>query len=64
MQKNNPSIAFFGGEPLGLPALEALVASGLTPALVVCNPDRPSGRGLEIQAPKIKIWSEEQGIEV
>ncbi len=64
MQKNNPSIAFFGGEPLGLPALEALVASGLTPSLVVCNPDRPRGRGLEIKAPKIKTWSEEQGIEV
>lgn len=59
-----PKIAFFGGEPLGLPALQALCATGLTPSLVVCNPDRPSGRGQEVQAPRIKVWSQEQGIEV
>jgi methionyl-tRNA formyltransferase len=59
-----PKIAFFGGEPLGLPALEALVRTGLTPELVVCNPDRPSGRGLELQTPRIKTWALEKGIAV
>ncbi len=59
-----PKIAFFGGEPLGLPALQALCAAGLTPSLVVCNPDRRSGRGLDLQAPRIKVWAETQGIEV
>lgn len=58
------NIAFFGGEPLGLPALQALCSAGLTPALVVCNPDRPSGRGLEVTPPRIKVWAEAQGIEV
>jgi methionyl-tRNA formyltransferase len=59
-----PNIAFFGGEPLGLPALQTLCSAGLIPSLVVCNPDRPSGRGQELQAPRIKTWAEAQGIEV
>ena len=59
-----PKIAFFGGEPLGLPALQALCSAGLTPSLVVCNPDRPSGRGLELTPPHIKVWALENGIDV
>jgi methionyl-tRNA formyltransferase len=62
--EKKPKIAFFGGEPLGLPALQSLVRAGLTPELVLCNPDRPSGRGLELQAPRIKTWSLENNIEV
>jgi methionyl-tRNA formyltransferase len=61
---HTPRIAFFGGEPLGLPALEALVRAELTPELVVCNPDRPSGRGQQLQAPPIKLWAQTQGLEV
>lgn len=57
-------IAFFGGEPLGLPALQALVRSGLIPSLVVCNPARPSGRGLALTPPPIKVWAMEHNIEV
>jgi methionyl-tRNA formyltransferase len=59
-----PNIAFFGGEPLGLPALQTLYSAGLIPSLVICNPDRPSGRGQELQTPRIKTWAEAQGIEV
>ncbi len=59
-----PNIAFFGGEPLGLPALQVLCSAGLTPSLVVCNPDRPSGRGLEVTPPRLKVWAQAQGIEV
>ncbi|MEK7462169.1 MAG: methionyl-tRNA formyltransferase [Patescibacteria group bacterium] len=61
---HTPRIAFFGGEPLGLPALQALVAAGLKPELVICNPDRQSGRGLELKAPPIKVWAEQNGIAV
>jgi methionyl-tRNA formyltransferase len=62
--ESKPKIAFFGGEPLGPPALQALCSAGLIPSLVVCNPDRPSGRGLELTPPRIKVWAEAQGIEV
>jgi methionyl-tRNA formyltransferase len=62
--KSQYNIAFFGGEPLGLPALEHLVKAGLTPELVICNPDRRSGRGLSLTPPRIKTWSLEHDIEV
>ena len=57
-------IVFFGGEPLGPASLQALVRTGLTPELVVCNPDRRSGRGLELTPPRIKTWATEHNIEV
>jgi methionyl-tRNA formyltransferase len=60
----SPKIAFFGGEPLGLPALKALVSAGLSPSLVVCNPDRPTGRGQKLTPPPIKVWALEQSLEV
>ena len=40
----NKKIVFFGGEPLGIPALEALAAAGIIPQLIVCSPDRPAPR--------------------
>ncbi len=64
MNKSELKIAFFGGEPLGLPALKALHNAGLTPKLVVCNPDRPRGRGLELTPPPIKVWAQEHNITV
>jgi methionyl-tRNA formyltransferase len=64
MSNERPRIAFFGGEPLGLPALETLVTAGLVPELVICNPDRPSGRGQKLTPPPIKTWALEHGIEV
>jgi methionyl-tRNA formyltransferase len=64
MNNHKLKITFFGGEPLGLPALQALVRAGLTPELVVCNPDRRSGRGMELTPPRIKSWALENNIEV
>lgn len=64
MNKSELKIAFFGGEPLGLPALQSLVQAGLKPELVICNPDRPSGRGLELKSPPVKVWAEQNGMVV
>ncbi len=64
MNESELKIAFFGGEPLGPASLQALVRSGLAPSLVVCNPDRPSGRGLTLTPPRIKTWAISNGIEV
>lgn len=63
---SNPTIkfVFFGGEPLGVPTLEELKATKLLPSLIVCNPDRPAGRGQRLQAPPVKIWAEEHKIPV
>lgn len=58
------SIAFFGGEPLAVPVLKALQEANVYPMLIVCNPDTPQGRKHTITPPPIKIWAQENGIEV
>jgi len=55
---------FFGGEPLAVPVLNELKKSGLLPSLVVCNPDRPSGRGQNLTSPPAKEWAKNEGVEV
>lgn len=55
-------MVFFGGEPLGVPVLEILKKHGLLPKLIVCSPDRPSGRKLVLTPPPVKIWAEEHNI--
>lgn len=56
--------AFFGGEPLAVPTLQKLKEAGILPSLVVCNPDRPSGRGQQMTHPPAKVWAEAEGIQV
>lgn len=55
--QNKVNFIFFGGEPLSVPALEKLQKSDLMPSLIVCNPDKPAGRNLEITPPPTKIWA-------
>lgn len=55
---------FFGGEPLAVPVLNKLKENNLTPSLIVCNPDRKSGRGQKLTPPPVKVWAEKEGIEV
>jgi methionyl-tRNA formyltransferase len=54
---------FFGTPAIAVPSLEAL-AQIATVAGVVCQPDRPAGRGLELKAPPVKTKAMELGIEV
>jgi methionyl-tRNA formyltransferase len=55
---------FFGGEPLAVPVLNKLKEANLVPSLIVCNPDRPSGRGQKLSPPPVKVWAQAEGIEV
>ncbi len=66
MINNNKQInfVFFGGEPLSVPVLEKLLKNGLIPKVIVCNPDKPSGRNLEITPPPIKLWAMEHNIPI
>ncbi|MBM4359688.1 MAG: methionyl-tRNA formyltransferase [Deltaproteobacteria bacterium] len=54
---------FFGTPEIAVPSLEALcdVADVVG---VVCQPDRPSGRGLELRFPPVKERALERGFEV
>lgn len=46
--------AFFGTPDFAAIILEKLIAAGMPPALVVCNPDRPVGRKKVITPPPVK----------
>lgn len=61
---DSTKIAYFGGEPIGVPVLKELMACGIKPELVVCNPDRPSGRGQKLTPPPIKIFAQENDIAI
>jgi len=54
---------FFGTPAIAVPALDALHAIAEIP-LVVCQPDRPAGRGLELRAPPVKQRALELGLRV
>jgi methionyl-tRNA formyltransferase len=55
--QENLNFIFFGGEPLAVPTLEKLYGKGLMPKVIICNPDKPAGRNLEITPPPTKVWA-------
>jgi methionyl-tRNA formyltransferase len=57
-------IAFFGTDHFATGVLNQLAAAGTAPALVVCSPDRPAGRHMELKEPDAKVWAKEHGVEV
>jgi methionyl-tRNA formyltransferase len=55
----------FGGTPhFAVPTLEKLVEAGFRVALVVTQPDRPKGRGLELVSSPIKQAAEKLGLPI
>ncbi|MCA9642776.1 MAG: methionyl-tRNA formyltransferase [Myxococcales bacterium] len=54
---------FFGTPPIAVPALKAL-AETTELVGVVCQPDRPAGRGMKLTAPAVKQAALELGLEV
>lgn len=54
---------FFGTPAIAVPALSAL-ASIAEVSAVVCQPDRPAGRGLALAEPPVKVRARELGIPV
>jgi methionyl-tRNA formyltransferase len=55
-------LVFFGTPDFALPTLQALVAAGRAPVLVVAQPDRRAGRGQGVQAPAVARWAREHGL--
>jgi methionyl-tRNA formyltransferase len=54
---------FFGSPAFAVPSLDAL-ADVASVAGVVCQPDRPAGRGLELTPPPVKVRAGELGLPV
>lgn len=58
------SLVFCGTPAFAVPTLQALVRSGFDVRLVVTQPDRPRGRGLELSHSPVKACALELGIAV
>lgn len=58
-------LAFFGTPDIARVMLERLLDTGADDVvLVVCQPDRPKGRGKLVEAPPVKVLAESRGIPV
>jgi methionyl-tRNA formyltransferase len=57
-------LVFCGTPAFAVPTLHALLAAGHRIELALCQPDRPSGRGLTLTAPPVKRVVLDAGIEV
>ena len=57
-------LVFCGTPEFAVPTLEAVVAAGHTVELVVAQPDRAAGRGMDIRVPPVKVAAEKLGIPV
>lgn len=57
-------IVFMGTPEFALPSLKMLIEQGYNLCAVVCQPDRPSGRGHKLTAPPVKVFAEKCGIPV
>jgi methionyl-tRNA formyltransferase len=61
--RSRPRIAFFGTPQLAVPSLEA-VHEVAEVVQVLCQPDRPAGRGMKLKAPPVKVRALELGLPV
>ncbi len=55
---------FFGTPQVAAWVLDEMEAAGMLPAVIVTAPDKPAGRGMQLQAPEAKKWGEARGIPV
>src|ERR1700751_627854 len=60
----SPSLIFFGPPRFAVPSLEKLVAAAHRIHLVVTQPDRPKGRGLELVASPVKQSAEKLSLPI
>jgi methionyl-tRNA formyltransferase len=57
-------VVFFGTPEFAVPSLQALLDGPDAVVGVVCQPDKPSGRGQQLHAPPIKRLAERHGVAV
>lgn len=64
MRKHPLKVVFAGTPEFAATALAAIHAAGFPIALVLTQPDRPAGRGMQLQASSVKQFAVAHGIEV
>ena len=57
-------VAFFGTPEFAVPMLQALLDGPDTVVGVVCQPDKPAGRGQQLHAPAVKRLAAQRGVPV
>ena len=57
-------VIFLGTPEFGVNVLKEIINSGHTVVGVVCQPDKPSGRGNKMVAPPVKIFAESKNLNV
>ena len=57
-------IVFAGTPDFAVESLAALDAAGFSAELVLTRPDKPAGRGKQMQSSPVKRWAQQHGIEV
>lgn len=57
-------IVFFGTPDFAVPSLRALLNGPDAVVGVVCQPDRPAGRGQRLQSPPVKVLAADRGVPV
>lgn len=62
--KTGLGIVFLGTPDFAVPSLQALLAGPHRVLAVVCQPDRPRGRGKNMQPPPVKVLAQAHGIPV
>jgi methionyl-tRNA formyltransferase len=64
LRLNELSLVFCGTPPFAVPTLQKLVESGANIKLVITQPDRPSGRGMALNASAVKNCALQLGLPV
>ncbi|MFA6463650.1 MAG: methionyl-tRNA formyltransferase [Candidatus Paceibacterota bacterium] len=64
MENKNIKFVFFGSSEISVITLNELKKNSLLPSLIVTQPDKPKGRGLDISESLVKIWAKEKNIRV
>ena len=57
-------IIFMGTPQFAVPTLKALLNNNETVVAVICQPDRPQGRGRKLTPPPVKVLAEQHNIQV
>ena len=60
--RNTHAYCIYGTPDFSVPALKALVEAGHQVTAVVTQPDKPKGRGKDVQMTPVKIQALEYGI--
>ena len=64
MDRRDLKIIFMGTPEFAGTNLKALIEAGFNVVLVLCQPDKPVGRKHILTAPPVKVFAQENGIEV